>query len=165
MALTYPLEQLLSIKKNRLDQAIKILDEKKLLLQKAQEQLKAVTQQRDQVRAHKVAKLQQLRETLDEGASTDKIQQMKAYLKLVDGQLAEKEKKVQEQQKQVTLAQKQVDLAAEEVRQKRIDLEKLTLHKEEWSKEVRTWIERKEEVEHDEQGIISHMRKKKDEQR
>ncbi len=165
MALTYPLEQLLSIKKNRLDQAIKILDEKKLLLQKAQDQLRAATQQRDQVRAHKVAKLQQLRETLDEGASTDKIQQMKAYLKLVDGQLTEKEKKVQEQQKQVTLAQKQVDLAAEEVRQKRIDLEKLTLHKEEWSKEVRTWIERKEEVEHDEQGTISHMRKKKDEQR
>ena len=165
MALNYPLEQLLSIKKNRLDQAIKILDEKKLLLQKAQDQLRAATQQRDQVRAHKVAKLQQLRETLDEGASTDKIQQMKAYLKLVDGQLADKEKKVQEQQKQVTLAQKQVDLAAEEVRQKRIDLEKLTLHKEEWSKEVRIWIERKEEVEHDEQGIVSHMRKKKDEQR
>ena len=161
MALNYPLEQLLSIKKNRLDQAIKILDEKKLLLQKAQDQLRAATQQRDQVRAHKVAKLQQLRETLDEGASTDKIQQMKAYLKLVDGQLADKEKKVQEQQKQVTLAQKQVDLAAEEVRQKRIDLEKLTLHKEEWSKEVRIWIERKEEVEHDEQGSATHALKKK----
>ena len=162
MSLNYPLEQLLSIKKNRLDQAVKILEEKKALLKQAEDRLKVAVQQRDQVRTHKVAKLQQLRDTLDEGASTDKIQQMKSYLKIVDVQLAEKEKKVVEQQKQVDLAQKQVNLAAEEVRQKRIDLEKLTLHKEEWTKEVRTWIERKEEVEHDEQGIITHTRKKKE---
>ena len=33
--LTYPLEQLVSIKKNRFDQAVKILEEKKALLDKA----------------------------------------------------------------------------------------------------------------------------------
>lgn len=161
MTLNYPLEQLLSIKRNRLDQATRTLAEKKTILKQAEDLLKTVTAQRDQVRAHKVAKLQQLRDALDEGTSTDKIQQMKSYLKIVEGQLAEKEKKVLDQRKQVDLAQKQVDLAAEEVRQKRLDLEKLILHKEEWSKEVRTWIEQKEEVEHDEQGSATHALKKK----
>lgn len=162
--LNYPLEQLMIIKKNRFDQAVKVLEQKKELLEKAYEKLYDVTQERNQVLEHKTAKLTQFREALDEGTTTDKIQQMKSYLKVVDTKLAEKEKKVVEQQKQVDLAQKQVDIATDELFQRKKDLEKLEMHKQEWEKEVRYWTEQKEAVEHDEQGSQTYSLRKKDEE-
>ncbi len=153
------------IKKNRFDQAVKILEEKKSLLEKAYEKLFEVTQERDKVLHHKTAKLNQLRQALDEGTTTDKIQQMKFYLKTVGEKLAEKEKKVKDQQKQVDLAQKQVDVATEELFQRKKDLEKLEMHKIEWEKEVRYWTEQKEGIEHDEQGSATHTIRKEDSKR
>ncbi len=164
--LNYPLQQLMEIKKNRFDQAVKTLEEKKAILEKAYEKLYDLTQERDAVLKHKTAKLTQLRQALDEGTTTDKIQQMKVYLKLVDERLAEKQKKVVDQQKQVDAAQKQVDLATDELFQRKKDLEKLEIHKKEWEKEVKYWTEQKEAVEHDEQGSATHtIRKKESEER
>ena len=160
--LTYPLEQLVTIKKNRFDQAVKLLEEKKALLDKAQAKLYDLTKERDEVKEHKIAKLTQLRNELDAGTTSDKIQQMKAYLKVVDGKLAEKEKKVADQKKVVDTAQKQVDLATEELFQRKKDLEKLEIHKNEWEKEVHYWTEQKQAVEHDEQGSATHALRKKE---
>ena len=87
---------------------------------------------------------------------------MKAYLKVVDAKLLEKQKKVDEQQKQVDIAQKQVDVATDELFQKKKDLEKLELHKKEWDKEVRYTIEQKEGVEQDEQGSATFQLHKKE---
>lgn len=160
--LNYPLEQLVTIKKNRFDRAVKMLEEKKLLLEKAYELLYNLTQERDAALAHKNAKLSQLRQALDLGEPTHKIQQMKRYLNLVGEQLQEKEKKVTAQQKQVDLAQKQVDLATEELFQRKKDLEKLEMHKTQWEKEVLYLTEQKEAVEHDEQGSSTHVLRKKE---
>lgn len=161
--LSYPLEQLMTIKKNRFDQAVKTLEQKKEILEKAYEKLYDLTQDRDQVLEHKTAKMTQFREALDEGTTTDKIQQMKVYLKIVEEKLAEKQKKVTDQQKQVDLAQKQVDIATDELFQRKKDLEKLEIHKQEWEKEVRYWTEQKEAVEQDEQGSATHTLRKKEE--
>ncbi len=163
--LTYPLEQLMTIKQNRFDQAIKTLEAKKLLLEQASQKLTAAKEERDSVFEHKTAKLTQLREELDSGTTTDKIQQMKGYLKIVDEKLAEKEKKVVEAQKALDLAQKQVDAATEEVFQKKKDLEKLEMHKAEWEKEMHYWTERKEGAEQDEQGSATHTLRKRDAER
>lgn len=153
------------IKKNRFDQAVKTLEEKKALLAKAYEKLYELTAERDKVLQHRTDKLTQLRNALDEGTTSDKIQQMKTYLKIVDEKLAEKEKKVQDQQKQVDLAEKQVEAATQEVFQRKKDLEKLEMHKAEWEKEVRYWTEQKEAVEHDEQGSATHTTRKREEAR
>src|SRR5690606_38815392 len=104
----------------------------------------------------------QLRESLDAGTTTDKIQQMKVYLKTDDEKVLEKEKKLQEAQKAVDLAQKQVDLATVELFQRKKDLEKLEIHKEEWEKEMRYWSDRKEGAEQDEQGSATHTMRKRD---
>jgi flagellar biosynthesis chaperone FliJ len=159
-SLNYPLEQLMTIKKNRFDQAVKTLEEKKLILERAYEKLYTVTQERDAVLEHKNAKLAQLRSTLDEGTTTDKIQQMKVYLKIVYENLKEKEKKVTQQQAEVDKAQKQVDLATEELFQRKKDVEKLQMHREEWEKEMRYWTEQREAIEHDEQGSATHLIRK-----
>ena len=55
--LNYPLEQLMTIKKNRFDQAVKTLEEKKAILEKEYEKLYDATQERDRVRDHRIAKL------------------------------------------------------------------------------------------------------------
>src|SRR3990167_7336554 len=51
--LTYPLEQLMIIKKNRFDQAVKTLQQKKEILEKEYEKLYDITQERDEVKTHK----------------------------------------------------------------------------------------------------------------
>lgn len=158
---SYPLEQLIPIKKNRFDQAVKVLEEKKAALDKETSRLYDVTRQRDEVLSHKKAKLEQLRNALDEGTTTDKIQQMKAYLKVVDAKLAEKEKKVVEQQKAVDAAKKQVDLATQQVFQKKKDLEKIEMHKTEWQKEMKYVETQKETLEQDEQSSARHIVRKK----
>lgn len=162
--LNYPLEQMIAIKKNRFDAAVKTLEEKKTILEKAYEKLYDLTQERDQVLQHKTAKLEQLRHELDTGTTTDVIQRSKIYLKIVDEKLAEKEKKVVEQQKQVDAAQKQVDIATDDLFQKKKDLEKLEIHKKEWEKEMGYWIQQKEGVEQDEQGSSTHFRHKREEE-
>ena len=158
----YPLEQVLSIKKNRFDQAVKTLEVKKEILEKAYEKLFDLTQEQEEVAKHKKAKLDQIRDSLDEGTSTDKIQQMKVYLKTVEEKLVEKKKKVDAQQKVVDSAQAQVDLATDDLFQKKKDLEKLELHKKEWEKESSYALERKEEAEHDEQGSAGYHRLKRE---
>ncbi|MBF8263125.1 MAG: hypothetical protein HW387_790 [Parachlamydiales bacterium] len=160
--LNYPLEQLMQIKKNRFDQAVKVLEEKKVILEKAYEKLYEVTQERDSVLQHKTDKLQQLRDALDKGTTTDKIQQMKIYLKIVDEKLREKQKKVVDQKAKVDLAQKLVDQATEDLFQRKKDLEKLEMHKAEWKKEVHYWTEQKEAEQHDEQGSSTHLLRKRD---
>ncbi len=163
--LNYPLEQLALIKKNRFDQAVKMLEEKKAILEKAHVKLNELTQEKNKVLQHRTAKLTQLREELDAGTTTDKIQQMKVYLKTVEETLASWQKKVDEQQKQVNLAQAQVDAATQELFQRKKDLEKLEIHKGEWQKEVRYWTEQKEGIEHDEQGSATYLMRNQEKKR
>ena len=168
--LSYPLEQLMIIKKNRFDQAAKALEIKKEILKKTKEKLDELALERDKVKEHRTAKMEQFRQSLDAGTTTDKIQQMKGYLKTVEEKLADRQKKVAEGQKQVELAQKQVELATQELFQRKKDLEKLEIHKKEWEKELLYWTTQKEAMEQDEQGSQTHtshkreakMRKKRD---
>ncbi len=158
MAPRYPLEQIKQIKDKRLQEAEKILKEKKEALLKEEEKLREAEHDRDETRRHREAKLQQFREKLDEGTTTDKIQQMKYYLKVVEEKLKVKEVKVQEQQKQVVLAEAAVEAARQELVKKQRDVEKLDIHRKEWDKEVKAALEHKETVEGDEMGAQLHER-------
>jgi flagellar biosynthesis chaperone FliJ len=163
--LVYPLEQLMTIKQNRFDAAVKILEQKKEILEKAKKKLDEAIFEKDQVAQHKAAKLDQIRQELDQGTTSDKVQQARIYLKVVDERLAEKEKAVKVQQNQVDIAESQVDAATQEVYQKKKDLEKLQMHKQEWKKEVRYRIEQKEAIEQDDQGSAAHFLRKKEEEK
>ncbi len=156
----YPLEQIAIIKQKKLEEAEKTLREKKNALEKEQEKLAAAEKERDEVKDHRFAKLTQLREKMDEGAPTDKIQQMRQYLKVVDEKLRAKEHKVKEQQKSVDAAKHQVELARADLVKKQQAVEKMSMHRKEWEKEMKAIEERKEAVETDEMGSILHVRKK-----
>lgn len=133
---------------------------KKILLQKEEDKLTKLEKERNEVKSHREAKLAQLRETLDEGSTTTKIQQMKYYLKVVDEELKGKENKVNEQKKHVDAAQKQVETARQDLLKKQQDVEKLLMHRKEWEKEIRALEQQQEAIETDEMGSGMFIRRK-----
>lgn len=154
--IVYPLKQIIEVKQKRVEDAEKIVKEKQLALIKEQQKLAEREAERDQVKTHKKDKLQQLRETMDQGTTTTKIQQMKIYLKLVDEKLKVEEKKVKDQQEQVAIAEKNLEQAKIDLQRKRQDVDKLLMHKKDWEKEKRKELEIIEGREQDELGSIIH---------
>lgn len=156
----YPLEQVAIIKQKKFDEAEKVLREKKKALELEEEKLAVAEKERDEVKDHRFAKLTQLREKMDEGAPSDKIQQMRYYLKIVDEKLRLKEMKLKEHQRLVENAKQQVEIARADLLKKQQDVEKMQIHRKEWEKEVKAIAEHKEGVESDEMGSSLHQRRK-----
>lgn len=160
--INYPLEDLVKIKQKRFEQAVKLVEEKKLLLKREQDILKTLEKERNKVFKHKEDKLKQLREALDKGESTSKIRQKKDYYKTVQENLKEKEKKVKNQEKNVNEAQKELEKARKNLFEKQKDIEKLKIHRKQWEKEMKYFQTQKEQLLHDEIGSIKHIMKKKE---
>lgn len=160
----YPLKQVIEVKQRRVDEAEKVVREKQIALEKEQQTLKQKEAERDKAKQHHDAKLKQLREEMDRGTTSPKIQQMRAYLKVVKERVAVEEKKVKDQKAQVEAAQKNLDNAKEDLRVKRQEVDKLLSHRKDWLKEMRKEQEVIEGREQDEIGSIifttHHPRKK-----
>lgn len=150
----YPLMDVLEVKQRRVEEAEKIVQEKLKLLNQEKEVLTKKEADRDQVKTHKSAKLDQLRDELDHGTTCPKVLQMKAYLKVVDEKLAAEEKKVSDQQVKVDQANKEWEKAREDVRIKRQEVDKLQMHRTDWEKEARKEREIVEGREMDELGEV-----------
>jgi hypothetical protein len=161
--LDYPLAQVLEIKKRRVDEAEKLVREKRELLKKEQEKLLEAEKQRDEAKDHQQAKLQQLRDYIDtDGMNPDKVLQMKVYLELVKEKLAVEEQKVLKQKENVQTAEKNLEDAIEAKRQRIFEVDKIKMHREEWEKEMRKELELKEAGEMDEIGNIMFLKKLRD---
>lgn len=161
----YPLDQLALIKQKRLEEAEKVLREKKEALAKEEEKLAHLEKKRDEVKTHYQEKLSQLRAKLDEGTSTAKITQMKQYLKIISEQLVVEEGKVATQLKVVENARTQVEQARQDLFKKQKDVEKLNIHHKEWKKEMHALEEHREGAESDEMGSTMHHLKKTEKKR
>src|SRR3972149_6502921 len=133
----YRLAPLSTITMKKLEEAERELNEKKEALNKEIEKLQKVEKIRDVTLEHKRAKLQQLRDELDRGTTSNKIQQMKRYLKVVDEDLVVKEGKVSDHKKLVATAKAHLEEARRVFFQRQKDVEKLKLHRKEWEKAVR----------------------------
>lgn len=151
---TYPLERVMDIKKRRVEEAEKVVQEKKKELEKEKEKLKKCEEERDKVVQHKQDKLNQLRQALDDGTTTDKIILMKNYIKIVDEKIIVEQKKVDQQAEQVKLAEKNLEVAQEALRMRRQEVDKLKTHKEDWTKQMRRQMELDQEKEMDEIGQV-----------
>jgi flagellar biosynthesis chaperone FliJ len=150
----YPLKQIIEIKQRRVDEAEKIVKEKHLALTKEKQKLAEREAERDKVKNHKKDKLKQLRDTMDQGTTSSKIQQMKVYLKLVDEKLQIEEKKVKEQKEQVTIAEKNLEQAKLDLKRKRQEVDKLLIHQKDWEREKQKELAILEGREQDELGSV-----------
>ena len=164
----YPLSEVLDVKHRRVEAAELVVKEKKRLLEIEKEKLKEVEAERDKVKQHYQDKLDQLRRSLDEGTTSDKIEQSRLYLKVVKERLAIEEKKVKDQQEQVDVAEKNVEIAKNQLKDREQERDKIITHKKEWTKEVVKELQVLETREEDEIGttmFLTKMIKKKDEVR
>ncbi len=160
----YPLEQVLEIKRRRVEAAEKVVIKCEEELAREKEKLAKCERARDQVKNHKKAKIEQLRDEYDRGTTSDKIDQMKLYLAVVEEKLEAEEQKVIAQKKQVKAAEKSLEAAREELRLKRKEEEKILTHRDEWLKEVKKEVQLKEAIAQNELGSImflNQMRLKK----
>lgn len=158
----YPLEKVMDIKKKRVDEAEKVVAAKKRELEAEREKLRKCEEERDKVVQHKIDKLNQLRDELDRGTTTDKIQQMKNYLKVVEERVLVEQKKVQEQEEQVNIAKRNLEIAQEELKMRRQEVDKLQNHKKDWIKQMKRELELAEEREMDEIGQVLYLRNMRD---
>lgn len=150
----YPLADVLQVKRKRVEAAEQVLKEKQEILAKEEKILEERKAARDKVKQHQADKLAQLRYELDHATTTNKVEQMRAYLKVVKEKLAAEEKKVSDQQVQVDLARKNVELAKIELQKKRVEVDKLETHKKDWLLE---WKKEEEVIlgrEQDELGSV-----------
>lgn len=157
----YPLQQVLEVKQKRVEDAEAVVREKNEAFEREKKTLLQREEERDRVKKHQQDKLQQLRDELDHGTTSPKVQQMKAYLKVVDEKLKVEEKKVKEQQVKVEQAQKELEAARQQLELRRREVDKIQAHRESWEKEQRKEQELIQEKEQDELGnIIYGMRRK-----
>ena len=139
------------------------MKEKQLALEKEQQTLAQKEAESDKVKTHHDDKLKQMREEMDEGTTSPKIQQMKAYLKVVKERIGSRRKKVKDQKNQVETAKKNLEIAKNELKIKRQEVDKLITHRKDWTKEIIKELEVIEAREQDEIGSIiftTHHRKK-----
>lgn len=148
----YPLKQVLEIKVRRVEDQEKVVKEKKEILAKEQEKLAQREAERDKVLKHYNDKLNQMRKEMDEGTTSPKIQQMRAYIKVVKERLKAEEKKVKDQKDQVALAEKNLQQAQDDLKAKRLEVDKLQSHRVDWEKTMRKELEVIEGREQDELG-------------
>jgi len=159
----YPLAQLTLIKKRRMEEAERFLQECKLKLEKEQKELKRVEKERDKTLKHKDDKETQLNDELSEGTTADKIRAAERYIKVVDEELQKKQKKVDDQKSVVKKAENALEAARSDLLKKQQDVEKMKLHRKEWDKEMRKIEKQQEGIVTDELGSAMHtLRKKRD---
>ncbi len=154
--IVYPLLQVLEVKRKRVDDQEKVVQDKRLALEKEQEKLKEREAERDKAKQHAAAKLKQLRDELDHGTTTPKIMQMKAYLKVAHEMVKIEEKKVKEQRDQVEIAEKALEEARELLKLRRLEVDKLQTHQIDWEREMRREMEIIEGREQDDLGSTIH---------
>lgn len=157
----YPLKQILEIKRRRVENAERVVLEKRDLLKQEEEKLKQKEHERDKVLNHHNDKLNQMREEMDHETTSPKIQQMKAYLKVVKERLKSEEKKVSDQKEQVKIAEKNLEDAILFLKLKRQEVDKILTHRQDWEKEMRKEEEILEGREQDEIGSVSYMMHKR----
>ena len=155
----YPLLEILDIKKRRVEEQERVVQQKKEALEEEKRRLKEREAERDIVLKHHNDKLEQLRNELDHETTSDKIKQMKVYLKVVKDRLKVEEKKVKDQEEQVEVATKDLSAAQLELKKKRLDVDKINTHREDWEKEAKIEMKIKEAAEEDEIGTVIFLKK------
>ncbi|MEI8365760.1 MAG: type III secretion T3S chaperone [Parachlamydiaceae bacterium] len=153
----YPLGQVLQVKQRRVEDAEKVVKEKRLALEKEQKILADREADRDKAKKHYDDKLKQMRDELDGATTSPKVQQMKVYLKIVKERIVTEEKRVQEQKKQVEKAEKILETAQADLKQKRLEVDKLQSHRKDWLKDLQKEQEVVAGREQDELGSVIFM--------
>ena len=162
----YPLREVLEVKRRRVEEAEKVVKEKLKAVETEKEKLKQREKERDKVLDHYKAKLQQMRDEFTHGTTSEKITQIKVYIKVVQERLKMEEKKVKDQQAQVEIAEKNLEIAKNQLKAREKEEDKIKTHRGEWEKETMKELEIEEVRQEDDLGstmfLSKYMQKRKE---
>jgi flagellar biosynthesis chaperone FliJ len=158
----YPLIEVIRIKKRRLDEAEKVLRDKKLILEKELEKLNTLQKQFDEAKKVFDNYLFKLREAMDAGEPSQKIDQHKLHLKELKERYLLAQKNVEHQKKVVKTAEEAVEVARADYQLKEKEVEKLHIHKSEWNQAMKLEEQRGEDIKMDDISNATYSRKKKE---
>jgi chromosome condensin MukBEF ATPase and DNA-binding subunit MukB len=158
----YPLIEVIRIKKRRLDEAEKVLRDKKLILEKELEKLNTLQKQFDEAKKVFDNYLFKLREAMDAGEPSQKIDQHKLHLKELKERYLLAQKNVENQKKVVKTAEEAVEVARADYQLKEKEVEKLHIHKSEWNQAMKLEEQRGEDIKMDDISNATYSRKKKE---
>ncbi|MCH9621316.1 MAG: hypothetical protein S4CHLAM20_07350 [Chlamydiia bacterium] len=158
----YPLSQIAEIKKRRLEEAEKILKARREALDAAKEDLATKRKTLNATQKVKLEMLEKHYAKIKEGTTSDILERHDTYMKeVMNVKLSEEKKAVDDQKKVVREAEKALEDARIERLKKNQELEKIHMHKKEWTKEVQKEIDSEEAGVSDELGTSMHARKMK----
>jgi len=158
----YPLSQIAEIKKRRLEEAEKILKAKRNALDEAEKELGKRRKALNATQKSKLEMIDKHYEKIKEGTTSDVLERHDTYMKeVMNVKLSEEKKAVDEQKKVVKQAEKELEQARIDRLKKNQELEKIHMHKKEWTKEVQKEIDIEEAGVSDELGTSMHARKMK----
>lgn len=156
----YPLQQIAEIKKRRLEEAEKILREKRQELDNAENELKERRKLLNTTQKLKLEMIEKHYKEIEKGTTSDVMERHDRYIKeVIDIKLAEEKKNVDDQKKIVKEARIALEKARNERLKKNQEMEKIHIHKKEWTKEAKKEMEIEEASIADELGTSMHARK------
>ena len=156
----YPLAQIEEIKKRRLEEAEKILREKREALDAAEKDLDEKRKALNATQALKLEMIEKYYEDIKQGTTSLEMERHDNYIReVMNVKLAEEKKKVDDQKKVVKQAAFELEEARKERLKKNQELEKIDLHKKEWTKEAKKAEGIEEAGVSDELGTAMHSRK------
>lgn len=157
----YPLEEIAAIKKRRLEEAEKVLREKRETLNKEEKILLEKKQAVQNSQKLKLDMLEKHFKKIEEGTTSEVLERHDTYIKeIINPKIAEEKKAFEDQKKVVKEAKIALEKAREERLKKNQDLEKINIHKKEWTKEAKKELSIEEAGVADELGTSMHSRKK-----
>lgn len=159
--MSYPLQQLLEIKEKRVEDAERILHEKKEALAREEEKLQKCIERERLAQKTYDEQLDTFYNDFAGGTQSHKIKQRKEHLKTLLEQVKIEKEKTKKQREIRNKAEQEKDEAKAILDQRRIDLDKIEEHKKAWTKGDLEEKERLHIIEHDELGAMIHSRRKK----
>ncbi|MDA8773694.1 type III secretion T3S chaperone [Chlamydiia bacterium] len=158
--IVYPLDQVLSVKQKRLEEAEREVSKRKKALEEEEKRLEKCNKERQKVLDHYNEKKAQLIEKLDTGTTPNEIKWINRYLDVVKDKLTEEDKKVNAQKEQVDRANMELQKAKSMWKQRFKELEKMETHKEHWLKDAKMELHKEITKEQDELGSIMFISKR-----
>lgn len=158
----YPLSQIVEIKKRRLEDAEIILKMKRSALEAAEKDLKEKRKKLNETQKLKLETIEKHFKKISEGTTSDVLKRHETYMKeVIEVKITEEKKAVDEQKKVVKEAERELEAARIDRLKKNQELEKIYMHKKEWTKEIQKEMVSEEAALGDELGTSMHARKSK----
>ncbi len=163
----YPAEQILGLRQKAVEEAERLLRERRLATERERQKLAKLKEERLEIDRRKAAAQDEFQKRLGQPGANIMMEneRLVAYEKRCVVEAAAKDAEIRQQDAEVKRAESREQDAKFELNQRIKELEAIKEHKKEWEKETRRELEEAEERKLEEIGEVMHTTRERKEQR